>query len=41
MTCKHCYFRNKDADEMLCRCRDGKCHYEEKSNKKKVIPNDR
>ena len=30
LTCKHCYFRNKDAEEMLCRCRNSKCSYEEK-----------
>ena len=34
LTCKHCYQRKKDADEILCRCRNGKCNYEKKSNQK-------
>ena len=33
LSCKHCYFRKGDAEEMRCRCRNGKCNYEEVKTK--------
>lgn len=29
LSCKHCYTRQDEADEIRCRCRKGKCNYEE------------
>lgn len=29
MKCKHSYTRQNDSDTLFCRCRNGKCNYQE------------